>query len=81
MNEEKKPSATLTETELTLMTVQLNLTMLRGDVELIERHVIQRLDEVYYHVFPDRLAQDAKFGQQLLDLMKHSPRPDADKKQ
>ena len=36
---------------------------------------IQKLDEVYYHVFPDRLRKDVQFEQQLRAL--NSP-PDTD---
>jgi hypothetical protein len=70
----------LTETELALMALQLNQAMMRADLDLIHEYM-QKLDEVYYHVFPERLAQDVKFGQQLADLMKRSRRPDTDEKQ
>jgi len=32
------------------------------------RRALQRLDEVYYHVFPDRRGTDARFEGQLLSL-------------
>ena len=35
--------------------------------ELAMQHY-QRLDEVYYHVFPERLAQDAEVGRQFAAL-------------
>jgi hypothetical protein len=62
----------LTDEELKLMTLELNLKMLTDQVELMERHM-QKLDEVYYHIFPDRLSKDLKFRDQLMELMKNSP--------
>jgi uncharacterized coiled-coil protein SlyX len=42
---------------------------------------LNKLDEVYYHVFPDRLKQDERFEKQLEDLMpKIKLRGDADPK-
>jgi len=71
----KEPS----DDELTITAIQANLATLRADMELLELHM-QKLDEVYYHVFPDRLPKDVKFGNQLLDVMR-SAKSDPDKKQ
>lgn len=65
--------------ELTLTTIQLNLHMLRSDVNELELQM-QKLHEVYYHIFPDRLRQDLKIGTQPLDVMRSS-KPDPDTKQ
>jgi hypothetical protein len=62
----------LTADELKLMALELNLRMLRSQVELMERHM-QKLDEVYYHVFAERLSNDLKFRDQLMELLKNSP--------
>ena len=40
---------------------------------------LNKLDEVYYHVFPDRLAQDERFEKQL-DALMPKPKGDADPK-
>jgi hypothetical protein len=43
------------------------------------RNELQKLDEVYYHVFPDRLEKDVRLGNQLRAL-KMVPGVDGDKK-
>jgi hypothetical protein len=63
--------------ELRLFTIELNARLLRGDVDLIEER-LQKLDEVYYHVFPERLAQDVKFMEQRNELLR-SRRDNEDK--
>ncbi len=70
---EAKPSP-LSEDQLTLMTLQLNLKMLKSEVRSLEERML-KLDEVYYYVFPDRLTKDTKFYEQLSHLLKHSPKP------
>jgi hypothetical protein len=72
-DKETKPSP-LTEEQLTLMALQLNIKMLTSEVRSLEERMM-KLDEVYYYVFPDRLTQDTKFYNQLCELLKHSPRP------
>jgi hypothetical protein len=64
----------LSQDQLTIMALELNVKMLTSQVELMERHM-QKMDEVYYHIFPDRLAKDVKFGDQLIELLKYSPKP------
>lgn len=39
----------------------------------------QRWNEVYYHIFPERLRQDIKLQEQLYDL-EHPPKPEDGKK-
>jgi hypothetical protein len=46
---------------------------LAAQVELLQRY-IQKLDEVYYHVFPERFEKDVKFHDQLMALMKFNPK-------
>lgn len=46
-----------------------------GQIERLLREVM-RLDECYYHVFPERLAQDARLLNQLASLTS-KPTPDA----
>lgn len=50
-----------------------------GKEQLLMRREFMRLDEVYYHVFPERLSQDIKFLDQLAALGP-TPAPDVDPK-
>jgi hypothetical protein len=43
------------------------------------RRELRKLDQVYYHVFPDRLEQDVRLGEQLRAL-KIVPGADGEKK-
>jgi hypothetical protein len=71
----KPPSAY--ETSLAVLALQINVRCLAADMLRIERQM-QKLDAIYYHIFPDRLKQDVEFERQL-DALKSRPRPD-DKK-
>lgn len=57
---------------------------LRADVVTMaadEIYLVERLDEAYYHVFPERFEQDRRFERQLKNLMrKPKPKGDADPK-
>ena len=68
--EEKQYPEPLTSEEigLQLMALRLSVGKFAIIVEQLERRM-QKWDEVYYHVFPDRLAQDVKFENQMLDLI------------
>jgi len=54
---------------------ELKIAGLVEAVDVLQRKM-QRLNEVYYHIFPDRYRKDFEFEQQLLAL-KGSPDPDA----
>jgi uncharacterized coiled-coil protein SlyX len=48
-------------------------------IEALQR-VMLRMEDVYYHIFPERLTQDAKFSEQLAAL-KIKLVPDVDSKE
>lgn len=78
MTEEEQLIKGLSKEEAEIMALQLSVTMMSHELEIIKRQMA-RWDEVYYHVFPERFSQDMKFEQQLHEL-KYPPKPDADKK-
>lgn len=55
------------ETSYRLLAIELNVDTLFRQLAEISRKV-QKLDEVYYHLFPDRLAKDVQFEEQLRAL-------------
>lgn len=77
--QEKQLLEGISNDELRLMALELNVSGMRVTLDLIERRM-ERWDEVYYHVFPERGAQDAKFEQQLMNL-RFPPKAGDDKKQ
>jgi len=58
-----------------LVAFELQITGLIEAVNVMQRKM-QKLDEVYYHIFPDRFDKDFEFERQLLAL-KGAPDPDA----
>jgi hypothetical protein len=79
MADKKTKETNLPDHGLAIMALQLSVKFLASDLEQIKRRM-ERWDEVYYYVFPDRLEQDVKFESQLLDLTK-AQKPDTDKKE
>jgi hypothetical protein len=63
---------------LQLATLRLNVGALFIFVEEIQRRM-QKWDEVYYHVFPDRFEKDMEFERQL-HALNCPPKPDDRKK-
>jgi hypothetical protein len=48
---------------------------LASDIQYLTQQ-LAKLDEVYYHVFPERLAQDDRFEKQM-DSLTTKPKPNA----
>jgi hypothetical protein len=67
------------EEALARMAQGLELKFVGGIVETLERYA-QRLNEVYYHVFPDRFDRDVKFERQLHKLVYPPKDEDSTKK-
>jgi hypothetical protein len=78
MTEEKQTAEGMPDVSLRLTALELSIKLMGVKLEQVERRM-EKWDEVYYHVFPDRLAQDVKFENQLLGLIK--PQKPDDKKQ
>ena len=79
MTEEKQLLEGISNEELRLMALELNVRKLAATLEVIERRMM-RWDEVYYHVFPERRAQDIEVHRQLNDL-RQPPKAGDDTKQ
>jgi hypothetical protein len=52
---------------LRLLALEMNVDEIFRQVTELSRKM-QKLDEVYYHIFPDRLIKDAQFEEQLRAL-------------
>ncbi len=65
--ENKKASKFEKDTLLRLVLIEMRVADLYKKFEDMERN-FQKLDEVYYHIFPDRLEKDRQIEAQLRDL-------------
>ena len=78
MTDEEQLVKGVSNDELRLMAIELNLQLMRITIDHLERQMA-KWDEVYYHVFPERRGQDIKFERQLHEL--NCPPKADDKKQ
>ena len=67
MTKEKQLVKGISNDHLRLMALELSVKLMAGTLERIDRRM-ERLDEVYYHIFPERLKQDMEFERQLHKL-------------
>jgi hypothetical protein len=65
--EEKQLVKGISNDSLRIMALELSVRSIAVTLELIERRMM-RWDEVYYHVFPERRAQDIEYQRQLMNL-------------
>lgn len=77
MTEEKETKKDAVDDGLKILALELSVRSIAIALEQIERRM-QKWDEVYYHVFPDRVDKDIQFERQLTKLM--IPKTDDDKK-
>jgi hypothetical protein len=78
MTDEDQLVKGISNDSLRIMALELSVQRLAITLEGIERRM-QRWDEVYYHVFPERQGKDIEFERQLHKL-RCPPKAD-DKKQ